>query len=419
MKPTALLLNAEERAILQAISLRETSMIERVKAWSAINSGSTNPAGLDRQRAALVSAFSTLGGQLEEVALADVVEITSDGEPLKRAFAPSLVLRQRPEAAVQVVLTGHYDTVFGADHGFQEWRMLDADTINGPGTADMKGGLLVMLEALTALEQSPHKANLGYTVIISPDEEIGSPASAPLLAKYGAQADLGMTYEPALADGSLSGARKGSGNFALIVRGKAAHAGREHHMGRNALVAATQAIQSLAGLSGQRDGLTINPAKLEGGGPNNVVPDLAIVRFNVRLSLPQDAQWVESEFTKIAAQIDALDGISATLAGGFTRPPKPMAPANARLFEITRAAGAALGLDIRWRDTGGVCEGNNLWAVGCPNVDTLGVRGGNIHSAEEFALLSSFVERAQLSALMLLKFASGECDAKSLKTVDK
>jgi len=410
-------LTSDEQAIIDAIATREASMIARVKSWSEVNSGSHNRAGLDRQRALLREAFATLGGKISESALPSVDEVLGNGERLCRDFAPSLVLRQRPKAPIQVVLTGHYDTVFGESHAFQNWKMLDEDTINGPGTADMKGGILVMLEALRALEQSPHKDNLGYTVVLSPDEEIGSPASAALLTQYGAQADLGMTYEPALADGSLSGARKGSGNFSLIIRGKAAHAGREHHLGRNALVAAGKAVKDLADLTGQRDGLTINPAKIEGGGPSNIVPDLAIIRFNVRMTLPEDADWVMAQFTHIAHAVDSQDGISAELHGGFTRPPKPMAPPNARLFEMTRAAGAALGLDICWRDTGGVCEGNNLWAAGCPNVDTLGVRGGSIHSAEEFAILSSFVERARLSAVLLLKFASGEFDAKSLKTL--
>ncbi|PHS26079.1 MAG: acetylornithine deacetylase [Robiginitomaculum sp.] len=417
MSVTAITLGPEEQAIVQAIGMREASMIARVKAWSQVNSGSLHREGLDRQRALLAEAFSDLGGDLQETALLPVSVVTADGQQSTREFAPALVLRQRPKAPIQVVLTGHYDTVFGTNHAFQNWQMLDDDTINGPGTADMKGGLLVMLEALRALEQSPHKDNLGYTVLISPDEEIGSPASAPLLAKFGAMADLGMTYEPALADGSLSGARKGSGNFALIIRGKAAHAGREHHLGRNALVAAASAVQALADLTGQREGLTINPAKIEGGGPSNIVPDLAIIRFNVRLGLPEDAKWAMGQFERIAKEVNALDGIAAELTGGFTRPPKPMAPPNARLFEMTRAAGAALGLEIRWRDTGGVCEGNNLWAAGCPNVDTLGVRGGSIHSAQEFAILSSLVERARLSAVLLLKFASGEFDAKSLKNL--
>jgi glutamate carboxypeptidase len=411
------MLNAEEKTIVTAIEAQNASMVERLKAWSLVNSGSNHQAGLDRQRTLLADAFADLGGTLSETPLPAITQVQSDGLEILRDFAPALHVTQRPNAPVQIVLTGHYDTVFAADNSFQTWKMLDDDTINGPGTADMKGGLLVMLEALRALEQSSQREKVGYTVLISPDEEIGSPGSAALLAKIGARADLGMTYEPALADGSLSGARKGSGNFAMIVRGKAAHAGREHHLGRNALVAAAGAVQALGALSGQRDGLTVNPAKIEGGGPPNIVPDLAIVRFNVRLALPEDARWAQAAFEAITRDVNALDGISAKLTGGFTRPPKPMAPPNARLFEMTRSAGAMLGLDIRWKDTGGVCEGNNLWAAGCPNVDTLGVRGGNIHSDREFAILSSLVERARLSAVLLLKFASGEFDAKSLKTL--
>jgi glutamate carboxypeptidase len=108
------------------------------------------------------------------------------------------------------------------------------------------------------------------------------------------------------------------------------------------------------------------------------------------------------KIAKILATINERDGITAELHGGFTRPPKPMSPANLRMFEWTRAAGSTLGLDIVWNDTGGVCEGNNLWASGCPNVDTLGVRGADIHSDREIAKLSSFAERAKLSSVMLM-----------------
>ncbi len=409
------LLSAQEEKILRTIDQRAPEMIARVKAWSAINSGSHHRAGLAAQRAVLMEAFAALDGEMREVPLPSAHEVDAAGQTQVREFEPALRIIKRPEAPVQIILTGHYDTVFAKDSPFQEWQMRGADVINGPGVADMKGGLIVMREALLALEKSPDRAALGYCVLISPDEEIGSLGSAALLAKHGAQADLGMTYEPALADGSLSGARKGSGNFSLVVRGRSAHAGRAHHEGRNAMVAAARAVQALANLSGARDGLTVNVARIDGGGANNIVPDLAIVRFNVRLAQPDDAAWAQQAFEKITADIDRDDGISASLQGGFTRPPKPMAPPNARLFDMTKKAGAALGLDINWRDTGGVCEGNNLWAVGCPNVDTLGVRGGDIHSPREFAILSSFPERARLSALMLLRFASGVFDAKSLK----
>jgi glutamate carboxypeptidase len=180
---------------------------------------------------------------------------------------------------------------------------------------------------------------------------------------------------------------------------------------------AASLITKLAAMTNARSGLTVNPAKLDGGGANNVVPDLAIVRFNARLVETEDMLWFETELKKIIVELNNLDGIKAELHGGFTRPPKPMAPPNAGLFAMTKAAGSALGLDIKWKSTGGVCEGNNLWAAGCPNVDTLGVRGGHIHSSREFAIISSFTERARLSALMLFKFASGAFNAKSLRSL--
>jgi glutamate carboxypeptidase len=123
------------------------------------------------------------------------------------------------------------------------------------------------------------------------------------------------------------------------------------------------------------------------------------------------------QLRRLTAQISAKDGITAELTGGFTRPPKPMSPANAQVFDWVRRAGALLGQEIRWAPSGGVCEGNNLWAAGCPNVDTLGVIGGNIHSDQEFIKLDSLVSRAQLAALILLKLASGEFDAHNVKAM--
>ena len=149
-------------------------------------------------------------------------------------------LRQtvRPEAPVQVVLTGHYDTVFAPGGGFQGVVTRPDGALHGPGVADMKGGLSVMLAALQAFEGHPAAVNLGYQVLLSPDEEIGSPGTAPLLAAMAAKSHVGMTYEPAMPDGALAGARKGSGNFHVVVRGRSAHVGRAFDEGRNAVTAA-------------------------------------------------------------------------------------------------------------------------------------------------------------------------------------
>lgn len=415
--PHTLVLTPAETRIVEALSDQYDTMVEILKAWSSQNSGSRNRAGLEAMRAMLVAHFKALPGIITEPDLAKGTYVQPDGREAEVSYAPAMLLTVRPEAPIQLVLTGHYDTVFPEDSHFQEPVYLDDKTINGPGTADMKGGLLVMCEALKALEQSEHASNIGYSVLISPDEEIGSPGSAPLLAKLGRAAHVGLTYEPALADGSMAGARKGSGNFALIVRGRAAHAGREHHLGRNAIAALSEFIMGMEALNGQREGVTFNIAKIDGGGAPNIVPELAIGRFNVRMLETEDMAWIEDKLAGLIAGLNAKDGITAELTGGFTRPPKPMAPANAQVFDWVKTAGALLGQDIRWAPSGGVCEGNNLWASGCPNVDTLGVRGGEIHSDREFIMLPSLVERAQLSAVILMKLASGEFDARHVKSL--
>ena len=190
-----------------------------------------------------------------------------------------------------------------------------------------------------------------------------------------------------------------------MLRGRAAHAGREPEKGRNAIVAAADLALRLAALPKAHPGLTVNVAKIDGGGPNNIVPDLAVLRFNVRPASPEDQQVAEREIAVALAAVAAAHGIEASLDGRFARPPKPMDNNQARLFALVRSCGAELGLDIGWRDTGGVCDGNNLAATGLAVVDTLGPRGGAIHSDAEFLCVDSLTERAQLSALLLMRVA--------------
>tara|TARA_R110000868_G_scaffold57591_2_gene177806 strand:- start:37187 stop:38458 length:1272 start_codon:yes stop_codon:yes gene_type:complete len=411
-------LNSDERAVLDWIDTRSDGMIETVKTWSAINSGSRNPDGLERMRAEIASAFSELDDAvIDQVDLAPSTVVEADGRVHEQPYTPSFRCRIRPDAPIRIAMTGHHDTVFPQSSAFQTTTLWDDNTLNGPGVADMKGGILVMLHGLLALQRTPWKDQVGIDVLISPDEEIGSLGSAPVLAAIGARADIGMTYEPALADGSLAGARKGSGNWSLKLSGRAAHAGREHHLGRNAIAAACAFGLGLDALNGRREDVTFNLARIDGGGPPNVVPDNAVVRFNIRVKTENDQIWVLAELERLLDEVRIRDGIEASLHGGFTRPPKPMSPANARMFDWTRAAGSTLGLDIRWKDTGGVCEGNNLWAAGCPNVDTLGVCGADIHSDREIVKLSSFAERAKLSAVMLMKFARGEFDVREARAL--
>lgn len=407
-------LTTQDLSILERLSGEKDEILGRAVEWCALSSGSRNLPGLEAQRAALEPVLAELPGEVENVALADSHEVTADGSLKAQAHPPALMAAVRPEAPVQVVLTGHYDTVYPAGTGFTEVRPRADGALNGPGLADMKGGISVMLAALRAFEGHPDHARLGYRVLLSPDEEIGSLASGPVLARLARGGQVGLTYEPAMAGGALAARRKGSGNFHVVVRGRAAHAGRDFDKGRNAIAAAADLAVRLAGANGQREGVTLNVARIDGGGPLNMVPDVAVVRFNIRLPDAQAGEWALA-YVKAQVEATAADGIAAELHGGFTRPAKPFNAAQQQLFGAVKTAGALIGQEIAWAPSGGVCEGNNLFAAGLPNVDTLGVRGGDIHSQDEYAWPDSFVERAQLSALILAKLASGEIPAAQIK----
>ena len=399
--------------MLDGLAAGGDAIVTRAIDWCAINSGSRNLAGLEEMAAPLAEAMASIG-PVERIPLADTQEVAADGTLRTVSTGDALRLRVRPDAPVQVALTGHYDTVYPVETRFRTVVTRADGALHGPGIADMKGGISVMLAALAAFEAHPLAPQLGYTALLSPDEETGSLASAPLLAELGASAHVGMTYEPALADGTLVSARKGSGNFHVRVTGRAAHAGRDFASGRNAILAAARIAQALAALNGRREGVTVNVARIDGGAPLNMVPDIAVLRFNARLPDAEAETWLMQGIEEALAEVRG-DGIEAGLHGGITRKPKPFVPAQQTLFEAVREAGALIGQSLAWAPSGGVCEGNNLFAAGLPGIDTLGVRGGDIHSEREFAWGESFGERAQLSALILAKLAEGSIDAPGLR----
>ena len=381
-------------------------MLAQVEAWSAVNSGSRNLDGLAAMADLLAEAYGVLPGQVILKDAAPVEAMAPDGSLLPVAHGRNLHLKVRPDAPVQLLFTGHMDTVFGADHSFQETTWLDDGVVGGPGVADMKGGLSVLLRALEAVE-SVGAPELGYEVVINSDEEVGSPGSAALIAEAARGKKAALTYEPsALPDGTLAGARPGSGNFSIRITGRSAHAGRNPDEGRNAVLAAADLALRLA--AARQDGLTVNPAKIDGGGPNNVVPDHAVLRVNMRPRTPALQAQAQALLDEAVAAVATKHDVAIHVHGGFARAPKPIDPAAAKLFALVKGAGAYLGQEIGWRDTGGVCDGNNIAACGIPVVDTMGVRGGSIHSSDEFLIVESLIERAQLSAVTILRLANGE-----------
>ncbi|MEO7277994.1 MAG: hydrolase [Sphingomicrobium sp.] len=377
-------------------------MLDQLLGWASVNSGSRNLPGLERMAELLADAFSALPGVLRLEPPAPVEAVDMAGRVVAIAHGRHLHLTVRPTAPVQLLFTGHMDTVFGADHAFQETRWLEDGMLGGPGVADMKGGIAVMLAALQAVEKSRIADRFGYEVVINSDEEVGSLASAGLLARAALGKRAALTYEPAaLPDGTLAGARPGSGNFAIIAHGRSAHAGRNPEDGRNALLAVADLALRLA--AAKRPGLSVNPSRIEGGSPTNVVPDLAVLRVNLRPQTLQDQSDAQTLIDREVAAVAAAHDVAISVNGAFARPPKPIDAGAQALFALVKQAGADLGQPIAWQPSGGVCDGNNIAACGVPVVDTMGVRGGKIHSMEEYLITDSLAERAALSALTILR----------------
>lgn len=376
------------------------SLRDRLIAWSHINSGSRNIAGLERMRAALRVAFGQFAGvQIEDVSL--------EGTPAK-----ALRVKCRPTAKKQVMLSGHYDTVFGADHPFQRCQLVDVQTLRGPGVADMKGGLLALLAALEAFEQLPEAKAVGWEALLTPDEEIGSDASAPIILDTAKRHQLGLVFEPARSNGDLVQSRKGTGNFLLTVHGRAAHAGHVPNNGRNAIFALAELLVTLQKMPGELPGVLVNVGQIEGGSPAlNVVADFARAGLNLRITRAADEALVLARVRELLAPFNAREGLSAELTGRFDCPPKECGPVEEAVFAEWQRCGRDLGVAaFSWVHTGGGSDGNLLSAAGLPNLDGIGPVGDGMHSDREFCVLPTLVERTQIAALFLSRWARGEAD---------
>lgn len=373
-----------------------------------INSHSYNLAGLATMLELIKTQYQGRFKDIEikEITLPNQVTINDKGETIELELGKALNIKRintKPNAK-KILLMGHMDTVYPIDSTFQTCTEIDDKTLNGPGVADLKGGLVVMLKALELFEASEHAGKIAWQVFINPDEELGSPGSQNLFAELAANNELALIYEPGLEDGSIAYRRKGAGNFTVIARGKAAHVGRAFNEGANAIVALSDFIQAANQLNS--DSIIINFGKIEGGGVLNVVPDLASLGINIRIENNEDMERVESKLKEIIKTINKTKNIKLELHGKFNRKPKIPNKKLEELYNLIASCAKELAIPISKRDTGGCCDGNNLFEHGLVNIDTLGVRGGKIHSPEEFVCLDSIEERINLSLAILTKLAS-------------
>lgn len=371
-------------------------LLARLVRWCEQPSGSSDLAGLAVMARMLLDEFTPLGGTWE------LVPVAGD-----RAIVRG---RARPDAPLRVLLTGHYDTVYDAAHPFKRCDIPAAhpERLRGPGVADMKGGLVVLHHALAALEASPRRARVGWEVLLTPDEEIGSPGSAPILAEAASRHQLGLVFETSPLPGHLVRARKGTGLFTFTVHGRSAHAGLAPHDGRNAILALAALVQEIAALHGSAPGLMLNVGAISGGGPLNLVPDRASLGLNARIDRNADAAPFLARLSALADSVPARfgEGYRAEFSGSFGRPALEITPAAETWFVRWRALAAERGLALDWVDVPGGSDGNNLVAAGLPCLDGLGPVGGALHSPDEFILAASLPERAELASAFLLRLAA-------------
>ncbi|MFN8121943.1 MAG: hydrolase [Thermoleophilia bacterium] len=365
-------------------------LITLIEDWCAIPSGSGDPEGLAEMHAAVAAHLAPLNCAIQDVPLA--------------GGSPALLATMRPEAPLQVLLSGHLDTVYGRE---QRGARREGGRLVGPGTADMKGGLAVMIAALQRFEATPEASALGWRVVVTPDEEIGSPHSAQLLRELARSSSVGFVMEPA-ADGGLVRSRKGVGVFRLVVHGRAAHAGRNPEDGRNAVLALAELVMHVASLHDPARGILVNPARLGGGGATNVVPEFAVAEVDIRVARGSQAIEIPRRLDHFAAEVATHHDLDVQVEGRFHRPPMPSTPGSEALLKGARECGALLGLRLEGADVGGGSDAALLADEGLPVLDGLGVRGGGMHSPDEYLEIDSLTERTLLLACLLTRLAKAE-----------
>jgi len=364
-------------ALLEAAHAAEDAYLADLEALVRIETPSGHLPGLERAAEWLADAFGAVG----EVARADT------------PAGPVLDVRA-PGRGPRVLILAHYDTVQPVGSWPELWRE-DGDRIYGPGTNDMKGGLLFALHALTLLGEDRRPE---VRVLLTPDEEVRSEVSRPRIEEAARYVDAVLVLEAPTNDGDPKVARKGGGRYRLTVHGKAAHQGVEPEKGVNAVVEAAHQILALASIDDLQAGTRLGANVIHGGTVPNVVADRVDVDIDARA-------WTLAEGDRADRRLRALkpvlEGARLELTGGFERPPMEALPGSMALFERARRLGSSLGLELSPGRVGGASDGNFTAAMGVATLDGLGPVGFADHTREEHILRSEIPRRLALFAALL------------------
>jgi glutamate carboxypeptidase len=358
---------------------RAQDMLDTLEALVRLESPSTDKPSGDPCGAELARRLRAAGAEVE------LLRQDARGDHVRARFSGA----GRP-----VLLLGHFDTVWPV--GTLEWMPLrrDGDRLHGPGTFDMKAGIAIGIAAVNALRatRTPHPP---ITMLWTTDEEIGSGTSRAAIEAEARQSSAVFVLEPALPGGALKTARKGCGEYELIVHGVAAHAGLDPGKGASAIHELAAQIAAIERLQDLPRGISVNAGVISGGSRPNVVAEQARAVIDVRALTLADAQAVDAEFRRLHP---TRPGTRLTVQGGFERPPLERTAAVASLYAQAAVVAAALGRELREGTAGGGSDGNFTAALGVPTLDGLGAIGDGAHAAHEHVDIPSLPWRAALIA---------------------
>lgn len=351
-------------------------------------SPSHDKAAVNRVGAIVAQEARHLGAQVEILPNQE----TGDHVLARWFSSEPLSLRERGS----ILLVCHMDTVFPLGTlSKTPYREVDGK-IFGPGTLDMKAGIVISLAAIE--ESRKNGMTRPVTLLCTSDEEIGSHTSRTWIESLAKESELVLVLEAALLDGSLKTWRKGVGEFRVKTRGRAAHAGGDHKKGRNAIEEMAHQVIAIQKLTDYAKQTTLNVGVIRGGTVSNVVPEEASIQVDVRVMKPGEWERLESEMNKLKP---VLDGTSVEIKGGLNRPPMPFDEQMKVTFEKAKSIAARIGIPLNAGGTGGASDANFVAPLGVPVMDGLGAIGEGYHSEREYIFADSLDQRVKLVSTLL------------------
>ncbi|CAN5640638.1 M20 family metallopeptidase [soil metagenome] len=376
--------------LLQHLRPLRDDMLNSLRELVEHESPSADAASLESLAEIVAGRLRAIGGAVERVA--------ADGEGVDHVFA-RFDFGADPSSKPALVL-GHFDTVWPLGTLSAMPFRVEGGRAFGPGTFDMKVGLVLVEFALRTIRDLGLKPPRTIEVLFTSDEEVGSRTSRRAIEAKATGASYVLVPEPPLPDGGLKTARKGVGRFSIEIQGRSAHAGIEPEKGISAVVELAHQILRINSLCDPALGTTLTAGIVQGGTAVNVVPPHARAEIDVRVTTAEEALRVERDLLATHA---ALAGASVVVQGGFNRPPMERSQAIADLFDrAAHIARESLGMDLTDGSTGGGSDGNFTAALGVPTLDGLGCPGAGAHAPNEHIQIDSLPDRAALIAALLL-----------------